>query len=145
MDNINYLSIFFYKDDDRSLYKKNIYPPTCNNINKDLYEEVEINAQEFFERKPDTNYNISFDEFNTEKIAIKYNNGNSNVIKRNNVYLNKDEEFIFLFILNGDNILNNNLIISYKISIDETYSSICTINLTIKDTLTTEISQGENK
>ena len=104
MDNINYLSIFFYKDDDRSLYKKNICPPTCNNINKDLYEVVEINEQEFFERKQDTNYYISFYEFNTEKIAIKYNNGNSNVIKRNNVYLNKDEEFIFLFILNGHNI-----------------------------------------
>ena len=42
---------------------------------------------------------------------------------------------------------NNNLIISYSISIDETYSSFCTINLTLKvnyNTLTTEISQGEN-
>ena len=144
MDNINYLSIFFFKDDDRSLYKKNIYPPTCNNIYKDLYEVVEINAQEFFERKPDTNYNISFVEFNIEKIEIKYNNGNSEIIKGNNVYLDKDKEFIFLFILNGHNILDNNIIISYTITIDEAYSSICTINLTRKDTLTTEISQGEN-
>ena len=63
MNNINFLSIFFYKNNDNSLYKKNIYPPTCNNIYKDLFRETKINIIEFFERKPDTNYKLTFDEF----------------------------------------------------------------------------------
>ena len=147
MNNGNYLSIFFYKDDDLSLYRKNIYPPICNNINKNLYQEADINIIEFFDRKPDTNYYLIFDEFNTEKIEIRYKHTSSSILKGQIVYLGDSDELILSFILIANNILDDNLIINYNISISETYSDICSINFTIKsnyNSLTTEISHNEN-
>ena len=105
MNNGNYLSIFFYKDDDLSLYRKNIYPPICNNINKNLYQEADINIIEFFDRKPDTNYYLIFDEFNTEKIEIRYKHTSSSILKGQIVYLGDSDELILSFIL----IANNNV------------------------------------
>ena len=147
MNNRNYISIFFYKENDQSLYKKNIYIPICNNINKDLYQEAEINVQEFFARKSDTKYYLSFDEFNTEKIAIRLKDGSSEIIKGKRDYLDDNKELIFLFSLIDNNILDNDLTVSYNISIEETYFAICTINFSIKkdyNILTTENTNDEN-
>ena len=67
INNINYLSILFLNGE--NIYKKNIYPPICKNITKEIYEEVEINL----DIKNDSNYFLNFKEFDEEILIIKLN------------------------------------------------------------------------
>jgi len=53
ISSINYLSILFLNGN--NLYKKNIYPPNCKTITKEIYEKVEINFSEFIEIKNESN------------------------------------------------------------------------------------------
>ena len=62
LDNLNYNNI---------IYKKNIYPPICKNITKGINQEIELNIEDFFDRKNDSNYFITFKHYNTEFIQIK--------------------------------------------------------------------------
>ena len=71
INNINYLSILFLNGE--NIYKKNIYPPICKNITKEIYEEVEINLSEFLDIKNDSNYFLNFKEFDEEILIIKLN------------------------------------------------------------------------
>ena len=130
LNNNDYLSIFFLNERSNSLCKKNIYPPNCKNISKDIQQEIEINFQDLFIRKPDSIYFVTFDEFDIEKITIKSSN-NLNVAK-NIKYLLNVGEYNYTFTLNNNDILDNNLYINYTISIEETYNDTCSIDLIIK-------------
>ena len=134
-----YSAIFFlnhnYED---SIYEYFIYIPTCqdldfnvivyHSINEDY--ESDINLNELFNRDTNTKYYIEFlslpEDYgdllvNEEKIIL----GNNSVF-----LLEENEQYILDFNSTNDNIIDNFQIL-YKIFIEETYSSTCSINLTI--------------
>ena len=131
INNINYFSILFLNG--KSIYKKDIYPPNCNDITKEIYQEVEINIKELFDRKKDDNYFIIFEDFNSEVLAIKSNE--ESIQSGIKIFLDFDsnpDEISFKFILNKDNLRgNNNLNIKYTIENEEKYSSTCSMNLIV--------------
>ena len=143
LNNINYISIIFnngYGEIYKSIYMKNIYPPYCKNISKNIIEEIEINFQELFDKKNDSNYYLIFNEFDSTILTIKTKSHNINI--NESTMLNEDESD-FKINLKNKNILNNNLIIIYNILIEETYSSTCSINLIInqyEDLMTSQIT-----
>jgi hypothetical protein len=114
MDNRKHLSIFFINIYS-GLYRINIHPQSCKNSTFDLEkeQEIEINFKELLYRKSDNNYYITFNKFDENRV----NNSNIN----------------FTFILNNNSIFENNLIIIYKISIEDAYYDICSIELKIKN------------
>ena len=129
INNINYLSILFLNEND--IYEKNIYPPNCKNISKEINEKIEINIKEFSDIKKDSNYYLIFEEFNPEILNISLSQGDC--IRNIPCNLSSNEMNIN-FILKQDNLLDNNISIVYTISNEETYSSTCLINLIINQT-----------
>ena len=150
-DNEKYMSIYFINnhDDSTSLNRKNIYPPICQNLTVEIKKEIEINFKELFDRKLDSNYYLTFIEFDADKLSIKFNNNDEylGIGDKAHINNNNDLNILFRFILKNGNELSNHLIITYNISIDETYNSICSIDLIINNTdidLTTIIRFNEN-
>ena len=118
------------------IYEYHIYPPKCHDILYEVYssqlKSFYINIDDLFKRQTNTNYYIDFNticnEFGKEiKISI------------NNNLIQEIETKKFL-IMNGSNLTFEsdsnraveNFQIKYNISIDETYSSECSLYLTIK-------------
>ena len=130
INNINYLSILFLNGN--NIYIKNIYPPNCKNISKDIVQEIEIDITEFFDIKIESNHFLLFEDFNSEILTIKLNE--KIIDASSEINLNSEsnfDEISFKFILINENLENNVLNIIYKIRIEETYSSICSINFII--------------
>ena len=144
INNINNLSILFING--FNVFKKNIYPPHCKIINKEINKEVDINLSEFFEVKKDSNYFLVFKEFNEEILMIKLNE--EIILNNDTINLNCESysnDVNFKFILNEDNIIETYLNIKYTISIEETYSSTCSIHLNINHNDNNVINQNKNE
>ena len=71
-DNEYFGSIYFMNNN--CLNRKNIYPPKCQNLTKEINKEVEINLDELLDRRFESTYFITFIEFNSEKLMVKFNN-----------------------------------------------------------------------
>ena len=140
MDNRKYLSIFFINIYS-GLYRINIHPRSCQNSTFDLEkeQEIEINFKELLYRKFDNNYYITFNKFDENRVTIKFKDNNDNkdnkIMEGYPIYINNDNNsnINFTFILNNNSIFENNLIIIYKISIEDAYYDICSIELKINN------------
>ena len=146
----SYANIIFYNTnpDSTKLYEYFIYLPSCkdlnytiivyHSVNEEKEENEKDNIIDFFERKTNTEYYVEFDtlpyvEFDT--LPDEYGDlmvNNEILISGNNtkIILEKDKSYIIYFNSTNDNSVNN-FKIPYKISIKETYSASCTIDLTI--------------
>ena len=139
-DDITYSSIFFRNENSgEKLYEYYIYLPTCENLNFTIivFHSInenkngnEIDLNNLFLRKTNTKYYIEF-----EVVPDNYGDllvNNESIILGNNskILLEEGKSYILDYISTNDNIINN-FQIPYKISIEETYSASCSINLTI--------------
>ena len=135
-----YSSIFFLNENSgERVYKYTIYPPTCKNLNFTIIVHHSINenndGNEFdlstiFTRKTNTIYYFEFETIPEDYGDLLINN--ETIIMGNNskFILEENTSYILDFISNKDNVVDN-FEIPYKISIEETYSASCTMNLTI--------------
>ena len=113
------------------IYEYYIYPPKCKKENIILitYHSYTLNMDNLFEKKTNTNYYIILEQipFNYGRIYINgeliQNLGEKIKLKKNNN---------FLYFISDNDIKVNNFEIKYNISIEETYSDLCSIFLTIK-------------
>ena len=125
------IKLIYYNSNKGQINEYFIVPPKYLDINLDIYTDnkiIEIDLNEYFERRTNTNYYISFNNIFSEFVKIKLNNKD---IESINTFekLNPDEN-ILKFILEKYP-ENEHYIIEYQISIEETYSTICEINLNI--------------
>ena len=93
-----------------------------------VYNTIDIDLSDLFERKTNINYYITFDNLPKDFLSLQINdtiidNNNKILIERDKNYLN---------IISQDNIDLQNYIINFHIYIEETYSSKCQISLTIE-------------
>ena len=102
-------------------------------------KEIEINLKELLYRKFDNNYYITFNKFDENRVTIKFKDNNDNkdnkIMEGYPIYINNDNNsnINFTFILNNNSIFENNLIVVCKISIEDAYYDICSIELKIKN------------
>ena len=136
----NYAAIFYMNelDSQSKTYEYYIYLPDCtekeyiiiiyHSINGNS-TGIENSINSFFTRKTNTNYYIEFENIPEEygKFTI-----DDNIIDSNNskILINQSNSNILDFISTNDKSVDNFEIL-YTISIDETYSTQCKINLTI--------------
>ena len=137
---LNYATIFFMNtlDSNEKIYEYYIYFPTCINMNYTVITFHNINEDKigneetinnYFIRKTNTEYYIEFDNFPDEYGDLILNNEIIN-INSSKFLINESNPNIIDFISTNENTINNFEIL-YTISINETYSSQCIINLTI--------------
>ena len=137
---LNYATIFFMNtlESNEKIYEYFIYIPTCINmtysvINFHSINEDKIGNEEtinnFFTRKTNTDYFIEFEDFPDEYGNLTLN-GEIIEINSNKFLINENSTNIIDFISTNDNSINS-FEIKYTISIYETYSSQCIINLII--------------
>ena len=136
----NYVSLFYTNTLSSQIktYEYYIYFPDCKNLDYKIISFHSINEDKtgneetinnFFTRKTNTNYYIEFEDipeeygnFTLDQELIDYNTSR--------ILINGSKSNILDFISTNHNGAND-LKIFYTISIDETYSTQCTINLTI--------------
>ena len=136
----SFATVFFTnKDSNQKVCEHIIYIPTCVNkqytiisfhsINEDKSEDNKETINDFFTRKTNTKYYIEFENIPTEYGDLSLNN---EIIDENTgkILIEKNKENIIDFISKNENSVDN-FEITYKIIIDETYSSECKIDLTI--------------
>ena len=151
-NNEKYVSIYFINSlsDNKGLNRINIYPPSCKNLTKEIKkdEDVDISVNQLLDRKSDIKYYLTFIEFETDKLTIKFKE--NNVIFRigetHRIKNDNDLDLIFSLILDN-NIMDNHLYVIYNISMEETYNDICSIDLIVNQNdvdLTTIISTIEH-
>ena len=134
----NYVNIFFMNtlNTDEKFYQYYIYSPECVNLNftiimmHSINEDKEGNEESinnYFKRVTNTEYSIEF-----ENIPDEYGNLtlNDELVTENKTIINEDESNIIDFISTNDKSINYYELL-YTISIEETYSIQCKINLTI--------------
>ena len=130
INNINYVTLLYINNitNEKYLYKYYIYPPKCHNYSREI---TIFKEEEFFliERKTNTKYYIKFSEYPIENSISKIN-GKENISINNSMEV-KDENVSFSFISTNIN-LGRSFEIIYEVSIEETYSAICQLSLTIK-------------
>ena len=128
-NNTNYVKLSYFNEtsDEKFVYDYYIYPPICQNISKNItaFNEIEFIL---FEKKTNTQYNITFNnlpfEYGTSKLnGIELNNLNKEIEIKDNIAN-------FTFISNNSNITDN-FDITYNIFIKETYSTECKISFSI--------------
>ena len=112
-----------------NIYEYFIYPPICNDkqISITSYQTTSIKISDLFKIKTNTKYYISFDNIDINFAELKIND---NIIKNKEKILIENKEN-YLYIISKDNSEKKNYIISYTVSIEETYSTTCQISLTI--------------
>ena len=133
-DNKEYVTISykFENSNDDYYYEYYIYPPKCYEITIviNTFQISEINLNDLFERKttlfPYTTLFRSPSEYGTLKLG-------DNIIESIDDVIEIKPEMDKLYFESDNYNTVNNLIISYIISISETYSSSCDIHLTIKE------------
>jgi len=136
----SFVSIFYINENSNQKFCEYIiYIPECVNkqytiisfhsINENKSEENKETINDFFARKTNTNYYIEF-----ENIPIEYGDLiiNNEIIDEytGKILIERNNENKIDFISTNENSVDN-FEISYKIIIDETYSSECKIDLTI--------------
>ena len=94
------IKLIYYNSNKGQINEYFIVPPKCLDINLDIYTDnkiIEIDLNEYFERRTNTNYYISFNNIFSEFVKIKLNNKD---IESINTFekLNPDEN-ILKFIL----------------------------------------------
>ena len=118
-----------YSNNENNIYEHFIYPPICNDkqISITSYQTTSIKISDLFKIKTNTKYYISFDNIDINFAELKIND---NIIKNKEKILIENKEN-YLYIISKDNSEKKNYIISYTVSIEETYSTTCQISLTI--------------
>ena len=135
-----YGSIFFLnKNSEERLYEYFIYLPTCKDLNFTIivYHSInednignEVDLSTIFTSDTNTKYYLEFEVVPDDYGDLLINN--ETIIFGNNskFLLEEGKSYILDFISTNDNVINN-FQIPFIISIEETYSSSCTMNLTI--------------
>ena len=133
-----YASLFFVNEfnSQTKLYDHYIYPPHCtemsytiianHNLNEDKIGN-EDSIKNFFTRKTNTNYYIKFENLPQE---YGYLTIDDQVMDTSKILINDSYPYILDILSTNTRSVNHHQIL-YTISIDETYSAQCTINLTI--------------
>ena len=136
----SFVSIFYMNENlTKRVYDYIIHIPTCahkqytiitfHSINEDKSENNKETINDFFTRKTNTKYYFKF-----ENIPIEYGDLSidNEIIDENTgkILIEGNKENIIDFISTNEKIVDN-FEITYKIIIDETYSSECKIDLTI--------------
>lgn len=118
------------KENENKIYEYFIYPPLCKNFQKKIivYNTIDIDLSDLFERKTNINYYITFDNLPKDFLSLQIND---TIIDNNNKILIEGDKN-YLNIISQDNIDLQNYIINFHIYIEETYSSKCQISLTIE-------------
>ena len=131
-NNNEYIKLIYSnkKDSESNIYEYFIFPPSCkkNEILMIVYQTFKVNLSDLFERKTNTNYYISFNNIPTNFITLKVND---KIINNSNIMLIEEIEN-YLYIISNNEIELKNYSIDFNISIEETYSKICHISLTIE-------------
>ena len=112
------------------IYEYHIFPPKCKNTNITLikYHSYSLNLDDLFQRKTNTNYYIIL-----KNLPLYY--GKTYINEKMNLIGEKiklNNEGNILYFISDKNTEVNNFEIKYEISIEETYSDLCSIFLTIK-------------
>ena len=115
---------------DNSYHKHYIYPPKCSNISIDVntFQEIELNIYNFVHVITNTKYYMKFNNLPSGYGLIKLG---ERTIESIDDQIELNEMINFYYISTNAEIIDNFIII-YNISIQETYSSVCQISLTIK-------------
>jgi len=136
----SFVTIFYLNENpNQNIYEYIIYIPTCvnkqytiiafHNINEGKSEENKETINEFFTRTTNTKYYIKFENIPTEYGDLSIN---SEIITENSgkILIEENNDNILDFFSTNENGVDN-FEITYKIILDETYSSECKIDLTI--------------
>ena len=120
---------------ERNIFEYYIFPPKCTYISYKLFSSqltnYYINLDDLYERKTDTNYYITINNIiseNGEIITIRINEQQIQ-IGRDKKSLKMDGNILTFITSNNKNVEKYH--IKYNISIDETYSTECSIYLEI--------------
>ena len=129
--NDTHVELLYYNETLDKIYGYLIYPPKCNDINLALINNGSsfINLNDLFERNTNTNYYISFDTISSDNINIKINNNDINNLWEK-INLESSDNKLYYDFYNIQE--RKNIIINYNISIEETYSDLCTISISFK-------------
>ena len=135
------MSFFFLNQNSgNKFYEYFIYLPDCkdlnytiivyHSINEEKAENEKDDLNDLFERKTNTDYFFEFESLPDDYGYFLIND--EKIIAGNNtkILLEKSQSYILDFISNSNNAITNYQI-HYNISIKETYSAKCTINLNI--------------
>ena len=116
---------------DEHIYEYHIYPPKCKNENIILisYHSYTLNIDNLFEKKTNTNHYIILEQIPSYygKIFV-----NGELIQQVGMKIKLNRKDNILYFISNNNLTVNNFEIKYNISIEETYSNLCTIFLTVK-------------
>ena len=139
-DTSNYVSLFFENNySSKKVYEYYIYPPTCKNLNYVIIVHHSINEDregneddinDLFERKTNTEYYFEFETLPDNYGDLMINGKKMSLGNNTKFLIENGNSYTIDFNSTNDNIITN-FSIPYKISIFETYSVQCTINLTI--------------
>ena len=126
-----HVELLYYNETLDKIYGYLIYPPKCNDINLTLINNGSsfINLNDLFERNTNTNYYISLDTISSDNIKIKINNNYINNLWEK-INLESSDNKLYYDFYNIQEI--KKIIINYNISIEETYSDLCTISISFK-------------
>ena len=116
---------------DEHIYEYHIYPPKCKNENIILisYHSYTLNIDNLFEKKTNTNHYIILEQIPSYYGKI-YVNGE--LIQQVGMKIKLNRKDNILYFISNNNLTVNNFEIKYNISIEETYSNLCTIFLTVR-------------
>ena len=139
-DYSTYANFFFMNDNDgKKIYEYFIYIPTCQNLDYSIiiYHSInenkignEDNLSDLFVRKTNTEYYFEFEELPDEYGDLLIN-GQKMILGNNTKFLLENgESYILDFNSTNDKSITN-FQIPYTISITESYSASCIINLSI--------------
>ena len=116
-------------DDECHIYEYYIYPPVCKNneITITTYQTFQISLSDLFEWKTNSKYYIYFKNILMTFATIKIND---TIMHNNEKKLIKDTDY--LYIISNDETEIKNSSINFVVLIEETYSEVCQIYLTIE-------------
>ena len=130
-NNNEFLSLIYNNHSESDIYEYIIFPPKCSNEIKELINsnQIKIDIDNLFERKTNTKYYIKLEQIPQFFQQISINN---EII--NNIYERKPlkENENYLYLIQNNNEVPKILNLNYNISIEETFSTTCKIDIPIK-------------
>ena len=133
-DSSTFIDIFFQKEDSKELKGYTIYKPNCEDFNFDFivngYDSKVID--DFVEQKTNTQYYISFTNIPSDYATLSFNYENIQEEEETKTLVRDDpyQQNTIAFWSQDDKTIND-FKFKYSIIIEETYSSECTINLSV--------------